>query len=89
VVVVAHGCAMEILSKVHLAEHALRLALIKLLPTKCFTFRIAVRWFGGAVVHWYGGAVVQWFRLRLPFEVAQNGARAINEASHHRTHVGG
>jgi len=52
VVVVAHGCAMEILSKVHLAEHALRLALIKLLPTKCFTFRIAVRWFGGAVVHW-------------------------------------
>jgi len=65
---------MEILSKVHLAEHALRLALIKLLPTKCFTFRIAVRWFGGAVVHWYGGAVVQWFRLRLPFEVAQRGA---------------
>lgn len=33
-------CAMEILAKVHLGEHALRLALIKLLPTKCFSFRI-------------------------------------------------
>jgi len=55
VVVARGGCAMEILAKVHLAEHALRLALIKLLPTKCFTFRMTV--LSGSVAR-SSGAVV-------------------------------
>jgi len=57
VVVARGGCAMEILAKVHLAEHALRLALIKLLPA-VVQFG-SVRWFSGASE---GGSIDRWCR---------------------------